>query len=223
MPKSRIGPFALEAPLSVSKSTGQVFRALHLEQKKLAALRIFTVPMGMTPESRKAFAEQLEELKAFRHPGIVRCYGGGFDSRKAYLAYEMVDGEPLDAMLARRDRLPWETTFEYSREIVDALQFAHQSGWIHGNLKPDKILVGANGVKISDWRRSEISNMIDTERRSDAQIHFTAPEFIAGHPVSEKTDLYSVGVLMYFMLTGQTPFIGQGPRLASRYLPVTDS
>ncbi len=126
MAKSRIGPFALEAPMTAPKSSGQMFRAIHLEQRKLAALRVFPIPLGMTPESRTAFASQLEQLKQLRHPNIVRCYGGGFDSRNAYLAYELVDGESLVALLARRDRLPWETVLEYSQQLAEGLQYAHQ-------------------------------------------------------------------------------------------------
>ena len=83
-----------------------MFRGIHIEQRKLAALRVFPIPLGLT---RKAGGRaQLEELKQLRHPGIVRCYGGGFDSRKAFLAFELIDGESLDKLLDRRGRLPWK-------------------------------------------------------------------------------------------------------------------
>lgn len=214
MAKSRIGPFALEAPLSKPKPTGQVFRGIHLEQKKLAALRIFSVPMGLTPESRQAYATQLEELKQLRHPGIVRCYGGGFDARNAYLAYELVDGEPLDDLIARRDRLSWETALEYSQQLTSALEHAHQAGWIHGRLKPDKVLISQDGVaKISDWRREEVASMIDAGKPSHKQLQFSAPEVLAGEDPDEKSDLYSVGVLMFLMLTGQAPFDARSDQL----------
>lgn len=206
MAKSRIGPFALEAPLAPQKKTGQVFRGIHLEQRKLAALRVFQVPMGMTPESRQAFASQLEQLKQLRHRGIIRCYGGGFDTRKAYLAYELVDGESLDQILERRQRLPWEATFDYSQQLAEALQYAHQMGWSHGRLKPDKVLIASDGtVKIGDWRREAISSMLGG-RLDIHGMQFSAPEIFDGQPADEKSDLYSVGALMYTMLTGFPPF-----------------
>lgn len=183
-----------------------MFRGLHIEQKKLAALRIFSIPMGMTPESRQAYANQLEELKLLRHPNIVRCYGGGFDTRQAFLAYELVDGESLAQQLSRRGRLPWETALDYSRQIAEALQYAHQAGWIHGRLRPEKVMVTNDGqIKLIDWRRDAISSMLDAPP-SLRQLQFTAPEILQGSPVEEKGDLFSVGGIMYTMLTGEVPF-----------------
>ncbi|MEM7474350.1 MAG: serine/threonine-protein kinase [Planctomycetota bacterium] len=206
MVKSRVGPFALEAPLSPSRSTGQLFRGVHLEQSKLAALRVFKIPMGMTPESRQAYSEQIEQLKTLRHPGIVRCFGGGYDSSTAFLAYELIDGESLDNIIARRGRLPWETAFEYSQELIEALKYALERDWIHGRLKPDKILVDSEDkVRVCDWRRDEISDLLRS-RPCIAQMQFTAPECFDGREADEKSELYSVGALLFFMLTGHPPF-----------------
>ncbi len=204
--KSRMGPFALEAPISPPKSSGQLYRGIHLEQRKLAALRIFPIPMGLTPESRQAFAEQLEQLKRLRHPGIVRCYGGGFDGRAAYLAYELVDGENLASLVSRRQRLPWDTVLDFSQQLVEALQYAHQLGWVHGRIGPSKILVvEGRQLKLADWRRPAIASMLDKPRTA-AEMHFTAPENLDGSPANEKSDLYALGAAMYLMLTGAPPY-----------------
>ena len=206
MVKSRIGPFALEAPLSPSKSTGQVFRGVHLGQRKLAALRVFNIPMGMTPESRHAYAEQIEELKSLRHPGIVRCFGGGYDSSTAFLAYELVNGESLDKLIARRGQLPWETAFEYSQQLVEALKYATERDWIHGRLKPDKILVDEEDtIRVIDWRRDEITILLGS-KACPAQLMFAAPECLAGQPADEKSELYSLGAILFYMLSGHPPF-----------------
>ncbi|MCA9194602.1 MAG: serine/threonine protein kinase [Planctomycetales bacterium] len=206
MAKSRVGPFALESPLGVATSAGQVYRALHLEQKKSAALRVFTTPLGMTPESRKGFASQLEQLKQLRHPGIVRCYGGGFDSKKAYLAYEFIDGESLEKLIGRRERLGWEFVLDYSQQLAEALQYAHQMGWVHGRIRPDKILLNKEGqIKISDWRRDAISAMINIGPPNLDQLLYAAPEVVSGQIPDEKAELYSLGAVMYFMLTGNPP------------------
>lgn len=205
MPVSRIGPFALEAPLAPPTKAGQMFRGIHVEQRKLAALRVFPLPLGMTPESRQAYADQLENLKQLRHPGIVRCYGGGFDSRRAFLAYELVDGQSLDKILDRRGRLPWETASDFARQIAEALQYARNFEWSHGRLQPSKIMVTDSGiVKILDWRQDEISAILSSPATME-QIGMSAPEIIDGDTPSEKSDLYSLGSLMYQMLTGEPP------------------
>lgn len=211
MAKSRIGPFALESPLSPPTKAGQMFRGVHVEQRKLAAIRVFPIPLGMTPESRQAFAEQLEQLKALRHVGIVRCYGGGFDTRNAFLAYELVDGESLNQTLQRRGRLTWETTLEYGKQLCEALHHAQQFAWAHGRLQPSKVLLTPEGlIKIADWRREEISAMLNSPMTVE-QMQMTAPELLEGQMPSEKSDLYSVGALMFTMLTGTPPFSATDP------------
>ena len=204
--KSRIGPFALEAPLSSSRSKAQVFRGVHLKQSKLAAIRVFNIPMGMTPESRRDFATQLEQLKELRHPGIVRCFGGGYDASTAFLAYELVDGESLEVMLERRGRLPWETVFEYSQQLAGALKYAHERDWIHGRIKPDKIIIGQEiGAQLTDFRRDQVAALLDAKPTYAMMLH-AAPERFVGQEPTAKSDLYSLGTLLYFMLTGEPPF-----------------
>ncbi|MFO0941942.1 MAG: serine/threonine-protein kinase [Pirellulales bacterium] len=211
MAKSRIGPFALESPLAPATKSGQMFRGFHVDQKKLAAIRVFPIPLGMTPESRQAFADQLEQLKSLRHVGIVRCYGGGFDTRNAFLAYELVDGESLDKVLQRRGRLTWETTIDYAKQLGEALLHAQQFAWAHGRLQPSKILVTPEGLlKIADWRRDEVSAMLNSPVTAE-QMQMTAPEMLEGQVASEKSDLYSLGAIMFSMLTGSPPFSATDP------------
>lgn len=206
--KSRIGPLALEAPLGGRTASGQVFRAIHVEQRKLLAVRVFPIPLGLTPESRRDFAAQLEQLKQLRHSSIVRCYGGGFDARTAYLVYEIVDGESLEKTLARRTRLPWETALEYGKQLADALQYAHLMGWVHGRIRPEKLLLPNNGdpVKLCDFRRDAISSAIGGGTPQADELLFAAPEQLDPHFVpDEKCDLYALGAVLYTMLVGEPP------------------
>ncbi len=209
--RSRIGPLALEAPLGNKGS--KVFRAVHVQQKMQVAVRIYPVPFGMTPESKKDFAEQMELLKKLRHPGIVRCYGGGFDQRDAYLVYELVDGESLEKMLDRRQRLPWEVVLDYGIQLSDALQVAHDSQWYHGRIRPDKLVLTADGakIKIADFRRDWAASNLFRNATKISDLAYCAPEQLnedQEEPIANVAcDLYSLGAVLYHMLTGRSPFV----------------
>ncbi|MBN8601846.1 MAG: protein kinase [Planctomycetes bacterium] len=210
MARSVVGPFAMEAPLGVDPRRSTVFRAVHMQQKKAAAVRIFSTPMGLTPEAKTDFAQQIEALKELRHSGIVRCYGGGFDKKDAYLAYEFIEGESLDMLLSRRQRLPWETALDYALQLSETLQYAHEHGWLHNRLRLDKVMVCAGGleVKLLDLRRSDDSLWMTPAPPTPTQRIFLAPECqddLQPFP-SERSDIYSLGVLLFVMLTGQLPF-----------------
>ncbi len=201
--RSRIGPLALESPLGDRGSN--LYRAVHIQQKAQVAVRVFSQPMGMTPEAKEEFAQQMESLKALRHPHIVRCYGGGFDAKDAYLVYELADGDSLLATLKRKERLPWELVLDLGVQLCEALHLAHQAGWIHGRIRPDKVIVSTDGtkVKLADFRRGTVASAPLTAE----QLAYCAPETISERPIVDAaSDLYSVGAVMYHAITGQSPF-----------------
>jgi hypothetical protein len=173
--------------------------------------------MGMTPEAKRDFADQMERLKSLRHPGIVRCYGGGFDQRDAYLVYELVDGESLESHLNRRVRLPWESVLDYGRQLCEALKTAHDSGWVHGRLRPDKLLLtrDAATIKITDFRRKEHASNMMVAAPTAEQLAYASPESLLAGKMNEaaevSSDLYSLGAILYHMLTGQPPFQANHP------------
>ena len=203
MTRSRIGPLALESPLGGRGS--HIFRAIHIQQRAQVAVRVFSVPLGMTPEAKQEFAEQLDIVKALRHPGIVRCYGGGFDAKDAYLVYELVDGTSLDFELERRQRLPWESVLDLGLQLCEALQTAHEAGWIHGHIRPDKVILLKNDtqIKLCDFRKGPSSPHPMTAEK----LAYSAPETFDDRPKTDAaSDLYSVGAVLYFAITGHPPF-----------------
>jgi hypothetical protein len=162
----------------------------------------------MTPEAKQEFSNRLEWLKGIRHPHLVRCFGGGFDAKDAYLVYEIVDGESLDVVLNRRERLAWESVLQMGLQICDVLQTIHEHGAIHGHIRPDKILVVDSGdnYRLNDLR-FEIPNIAPP---SLEQLAYMPPESFA-EPAKPNVawDLYSLGATMYTALTGHPPFHGE--------------
>lgn len=182
-----------------------LFRAVHIQQKTQVAVRVFSQPMGMTPEAKQEFAQQMEKLKALRHANIVRCYGGGFDAKDAYLVYELAEGDSLAATLKRKERLPWELVLDLGVQLCEALNVAHQAGWVHGRIRPDKVIVSSDSTKfkLADFRRGTATIKLLTAD----QLAYSAPETLSDQPtVDAASDLYSVGAVMYHAITGQSPF-----------------
>jgi hypothetical protein len=218
--RSRIGPLALEAPLGSPGST--FFRAIHVQQRSQVAVRVFSMPMGMTPESKQEFANNLERVKTLKHPGIVRCFGGGFDAKDAYLVYELVEGESLDVMLERRERLTWEVVLDYGLQLCDALQKAHETGWVHGRIRPDKVLLTLGGevVKLNEVWSGPAMN----KPPKPMDLAYQPPEQIEAKGKLEiGTDLYSLGATLYHALTGSAPFGGANAGMVRQAVLTTEA
>src|SRR5438067_8501142 len=126
MNEMRIGPFSLEEKLGGRESS--VHRAIHLEQRKQVALKIFNVPFGATEHAGGEFFAEIEALKELRHPNIVRCFRGKIEGNTGYIVAELVDGETLADLLERRQRLPWDQALEFAQAIAAALQAAGEIG-----------------------------------------------------------------------------------------------
>ncbi len=210
MARSRLGPLALEAKLG-DHARSTVWRAIHVEMRRALAVKIFPLAFGGTPEVRQEFAREWEILKRLRHGSIARCYGGGIEGNDAYLAYEIIEGESLFDRVERRQRLPWETVLDEAEPLAEALAYAHDRQVIHGNLVPDKIRMAGLAPAILDFRVDRFGSMVrNNQPPSLFELSFRAPEVLADPKnVSAKSDLYSLGALLYYALSGQPPVTGQ--------------
>lgn len=187
-----------------------MFRAVHVQQQRSVALKILSAPFGTGKEARLAFSLEWEQLKGLRHPHIVRCFGGGMEDKQGYLAYELIRGESLAALLKRRGRLAWESVVDDALQIASALEYAHQQGFVHAALAPDKILVAADGpLKILDFRENRFQNAAfqSSSGLSPQSALYAAPEQFGPSPqITPKCDLYALGCILFEMLTGEPPF-----------------
>lgn len=211
MPRSRLGPLALETKLGDFPSQSLVWRAIHVEQQKAVAVKVFSVPFGGTPESRVLLAREWEKLKRLNHPAIARCYGGGFEDNDAYLAYELIEGQTLASQLERRPRLAWDAVLDFAIPIAEALVVAHGKGICHGAIVPDKIIIAGLAPVLVDFRVDRVHSVYRNPRRPSAlEVAMQPPEVVADPAaISPRGDLYSLGAVMFWALTGRPPISGE--------------
>jgi hypothetical protein len=206
--KTNVGPFLIIKKLGTNRRQ-KVYHARQTEQNRDVALKFISVPP--TVEWRKALEKiQLEvnELQKLRHPNLVKVYGAGVDDDKIFFATELIDGESLSSILSRRGKLPPDLVVEYGRQIAELLRYLHSKDLIHSKLTPEKILVTPDHkIKISDLRlnRSKRRRWDATGQRELDIAAYMAPEqFTEG--ATHKSDFYSLGVILYEMLTGKLPY-----------------
>jgi len=211
MPRSRLGPLAIESKLGDYPSQSCVWRAIHVKLKRAIAVKVFSSPFGATPEVRTEFASEWETLKTLSHPAIVRCYGGGFENNDAYLAYELVEGETLASHLERKSRMSWESVLELAEPLVDALRYLHEHSIHFGSIQPDKIMIAGLSPILIDVRVNRFGTRLKTSRPPTLQeIALRPPELLHDRELlSNRSDLYSLGATLYFALTGRMPIQGE--------------
>src|ERR671929_1378527 len=156
------------------------------------------------------FRREAKNAASLSHPNIVSIYDRGEAEGTYYIAMEYLDGRSLKELILSRGPAPVSVAVDYARQILAALRFAHRNGIIHRDIKPHNILVGAeNRLKVTDFgiaragasQMTEVGSIMGTAQ-------YLSPEQARGSPVSASSDLYSVGVVLYELLTGQVPFTG---------------
>jgi hypothetical protein len=211
MPRSRLGPLAIESKLGDYPSQSCVWRAIHVQLKRAIAVKVFSAPFGATPEARADLAREWETLKKLAHPAIAKCFGGGFEESDGYLAHELVEGETLASQLQRRTRLPWENVLDLAEPIIDAIEYLHAKEILHGQLLPDKIMFAGLSPVLIDVRVDRLASPFRSGNPLQPhEFALCAPELIADpQAVSTHTDLYAFGAILYLAITGRAPVDGE--------------
>jgi eukaryotic-like serine/threonine-protein kinase len=155
------------------------------------------------------FRREAKSAAALSHPNIVSIYDRGEAEGTYYIAMEVIEGRSLKELILTRGPLPIPQAIAYTLEILDALRFAHRHGIIHRDVKPHNILVGGERLKVTDFGIARAGASQMTEAGSImGTAQYLSPEQARGAPVTASSDLYSVGIVLYEMLTGKVPFGG---------------
>jgi len=190
---------------------GVVYRARYVGNNRQVAVKL--IPDDITTDTTllARFERELEVLKQLNHPNIVHCFGGRCESKQRYYAMEYVTGGTLADYLTERKRLSWESAVDMAIQMCEALQYAHEHGVIHRDIKPGNFLMTDSGqLKLSDFGLASVvsERRLTAAGRTVGTILYMAPEQIRGGVLTHHADLYALGCVIYEMLSGNTPYTG---------------
>jgi beta-lactam-binding protein with PASTA domain/predicted Ser/Thr protein kinase len=199
-----------------------VYLAEDQELGRRVAIKILNDRHAADDQFVERFRREAKNAAGLSHPNIVSVYDRGTAEGTYYIAMEYLDGRSLKELIVSRGPAPVKTAVEYARQILAAVGFAHRHGIVHRDIKPHNVLVaGDEGrLKVTDFgiarsgasQMTEVGSIIGTAQ-------YLSPEQARGAPVDQTSDLYSVGVVLYELLTGQVPFTGDTPlEIAMKHL-----
>ena len=193
-------------------TVGTIYRALDRDRRRQVALKVLQEGVSQAPTVRLRFEREIEVLQKLAHPNVVEYFDEGEDSGKLFYSMELVDGGPLRDVLLQRGKLRIIEAIECGWQVCSALQHIHNHGIVHRDLKPSNLYLTRDGfVKLGDFgiALDTGASEITEQGLTVGSYLYMAPEQIRGErSVSDQTDLYALGCLLYQLLTGDPPYQG---------------
>lgn len=186
-----------------------VYKAYDNIDDRIVAVKILKEEYLANEDFRRRFKNESKAIAVLSHPNIVKVYDVSFGDRLQYIVMEYVDGITLKEYIEQQKVIDWKEAVHFTTQILRALQHAHDKGIIHRDIKPQNIMLLPNGnIKVADFgiarfSRNETKTMTESAIGS---VHYISPEQARGEVTDNKADIYSVGVVLYEMITGQLPF-----------------
>ncbi|MGA2620712.1 MAG: serine/threonine-protein kinase [Thermoguttaceae bacterium] len=206
----RLGPYQIRRKIGRG-GMGTVYEGLDLQTGQAAAIKLLTPELAQQAGFRDRFQAEIEALRKLNHPHIVRLFGFGQQDQHLFYAMELVSGSSLEAQLGLGRCYNWREVLRIGVETCRALRHAHDRGIIHRDIKPGNLLVGDDGhVKLSDFGIARLFGSLRLTGGNNVlgTAEFMAPEQAAGRPVDARTDLYSLGGVLYVLLARRPLFPG---------------
>ncbi len=211
MTLEKIGRYNIAAELGKG-AMGVVYKATDPNIGRTVAIKTTRLDThGIDAENLlQRFKNEARSAGTLNHPNIVTIYDAGEQDGVFYIAMEYIEGETLHALLSQHRSLPVEKVIEIVRQVCAGLDYAHAHGVIHRDVKPANIMLAANGsVKVMDFGIAKAGGTMTATGQVLGTPNYMSPEQVKGKPIDGRSDLFSVGVLLYEMLTGEKPFDGQ--------------
>ncbi len=193
---------------------GRVYLAQEELTGRRAAVKVLAANLAQEVGFLRRFEREVEALRKLDHPHIVRLYDAGEDGGSYYYAMEYVEGESLEKIHEAKGKLPWAEVLDIALQLCPALKHAHDHGIVHRDIKPANLLrTPAGVVKLSDFGIAKVfaGQHLTATGGIVGTAEFISPEQAAGKPATKRSDLYSLGVVLYILVTGRPPFEGATP------------
>ena len=213
-PGTEFGPrYRIEAMLGEG-GMGTVYKAYDRDLDRVVALKLLRAELTTDTDAMRRFKQELLLASKISHKNILRIHDLGDAGGVKFISMAYVEGEDLHAVLKREGKLPLERTLSIARQLCAALQAAHNEGVVHRDLKPHNVMMDKAGTAyISDFglAKSLDAGAVGMTRTGEylGTPRYMAPEQVEAKPVDHRTDLYSLGLILYEMATGDVPFTGQ--------------
>jgi len=219
---TRLGPYEITAPLG-SGGMGEVYRAKDMRLERMVAVKILPAHLSSDPIRKQRFEREAKSISGLNHPHICVLYDVGHQDGVDFLVMECVEGETLAKRL-EKGPLPVEQIVKYGAQIADALDAAHRSGIVHRDLKPGNIMLTSTGAKLLDFGLARpTAPQVGTATLTTASpnspvteqgtivgtFQYMSPEQVEGKELDGRSDVFSLGAVLYEMLTGQRAFEGR--------------
>lgn len=187
-----------------------VYSALDRRLNRNVAVKIMRDEMAADEEFKRRFCAESQAVAMMSHPNIVAVYDVSHSDQMEYIVMELIDGITLKQYMDRRGILSWKEAVHFSKQIARALGHAHERGIIHRDIKPQNIMLLRDGtIKVADFGIASLENEFqEADGQAIGSIHYIAPEQARGDLPDARSDIYSLGVVMYEMVTGEVPYTG---------------
>src|SRR5215467_14437729 len=222
VPGTKLGPYEIVSPLGAG-GMGEVYRARDTRLERTVAIKILPEQVSKDPVRKQRFEREAKTISSLNHPNICTLHDIGSQDGTDYLVMECVEGETLAKRL-EKGPLPMEQVLKCGAQIADALDKAHRAGIVHRDLKPGNIMLTATGAKLLDFGLAKPAaplvsgatltaalptTPVTQEGTIVGTFQYMSPEQVEGKDVDGRSDIFSLGAVLYESLTGRRAFEGK--------------
>ena len=186
-----------------------VYKAMDLKLNRLVAIKVLKDEFSQEPNFVSKFRKEAQNAAGLSHPNIVGVYDVGEDRGIHYIVMELIDGITLKKYIERKKKLEIRESIEVAMQVARGIEAAHAQGIIHRDIKPQNIMISREGkVKVTDFGIARAAHGQTISANTMGSVHYISPEQARGGYCDERSDIYSLGITLYEMLTGRVPFEG---------------